>query len=422
MYLKSNKVVITFRNIADECTVSDMPTVEVRDGPVMLALPLAYNSRQVHFNDPSRDTPCPVRLWNPDTTMHLRLDVMGTDKQEADCDTDVIQVSEMSSGYYLERSCNRGKNPVYRQSASDSLIVTSTTDVYMRAATVDSDCDGNIVRITADNSQIKEQMIPRAGKYSNLDTCKYLISGENREDTVHLTLTWETTAHRNQSSHDTVCQGDYINIYDGDRETSAVLFSSCWSRDETDGAISTTVVSSQRHLLVVLDADAKIEGKSANMEFHSIPGGHHCTNITEVHVDVNGTSLTAPNYPGLFPMNQVCVYRIIAENREDSLVIDVQAANLDKHCNSYLAVFHGRYEIMSTGFPAGRICEEDKQTFRIHGSVATMVAVSGNVARPYAWRVSIYVEKSGHSTGNTVTFSLTVLILIHATQLFVCNA
>ncbi|XP_012942545.1 cubilin [Aplysia californica] len=361
-----------------------IPSIEIGDSPVMFSMPYSRNSES---------TICPLRLQTMDENRQLRLDVMGVDESPASCSSDVLRVTGPGPKAVM-KYCNRGENPVYR--GESRMVVTSKTQskIFMRAAAVSSECNGLTSDFTAYPDLVVELSLPDDKDYINLSQCRALIRTRHDDEIIHLSIKWSLPLLQpgGHSDSDT-CSGDYLNVYDGASESAPLLYSSC-HRSKNQGRVADAMlVSRQSSLLVVLDADAKIEGSAVKLEYHSIPGGKYCSGREEIMVNGSRTNLTSLNYPDSLPLRQKCVYELKAESSEEVIVVNVLDSNLAANCETMLTVYEGEYQ---TGLEdtqvVGRICGQDTGTFRIHGGHGVLYTKSDQVKGPGGWMLEVYTE------------------------------
>lgn len=374
------------------CTALDRATIEVKKDPVIFPLP--------YYVDGS-GSPCPVSLMNLDEDKFLRLDVMGTSKGEASCDSNLIDVSVSRRKKQVKKECNIATStPVYRHTSSEGLKITPKTDilVYLRASTVPKVCSGVVNRKEAVEDLIIKDHIPSKDGYPNFAHCKYLISADKLGGMVSLNLTWDRT----QEDEDLPgAPGDFITIYDGANAASAVLFSSKDNPEMLESGVL-NIVSTQKDMLLILDSDARITGNAVHISYHSVPGGNYCPSTSQkIMLGRQFKYIMSPNYPDAVPVHQTCSYHLVPENPEDSIVVEVLEADAQTECNStdLLTLYDGDLEDTSPTNVLGRVCGKDNHKFK-HSKDVTLLATSGENAGSGGWKVKAYTQAKSSSQTN----------------------
>ncbi|KAK3775859.1 hypothetical protein RRG08_041571 [Elysia crispata] len=403
IYLTSDKAMLTFeptegaqfdenddlilristRSLTYLCSSTNHALLEVEKDPVVFPLPYVVDGS---------GNACPVTLVTRDPdNQYLRVDVMGTSKGEATCDSDLIDVMVSRRKKKVDKDCNEATStPVYRQTSLDSLDIISKSDslVYLRASTVPKICSGIVNKREAFEDVVVKEHVPSKDGYPNLAHCRYLITADKLGDIVSLNITWKKSQNETDLPS---APGDFIKIYDGEDDESAVLFSSLDKPESLEDKI-VTVVSTQKDMLLVLDSDARITGNALHIAYFALTGGNYCPSRKQkIMLDRQAQYIMSPNYPDALPLRQTCLYHLVAENPEDKIVVEVVEVNMTSKCDSLLTLYDGDVTSSSAKTTLGQVCGNDKPKFK-HDKDITLLATSGDTLNPGGWKIKVYTQ------------------------------
>ncbi|XP_033647325.1 fibrillin-2-like [Asterias rubens] len=132
------------------------------------------------------------------------------------------------------------------------------------------------------------------GQYPTDAMCAWLISSEEGN---HVSLTFSSFEVEESSG----CYYDYVQVFDGADDTATLIGRFCG--DETPR----TITSTGSKLLIKFISDSSI----ARLGFHA----NFSTGCSRNFDEPSG-QLTSPNYPGYYPSNQNCIYKITVANNK----------------------------------------------------------------------------------------------------------
>jgi cubilin len=209
------------------------------------------------------------------------------------------------------------------------------------------------------------QFITLAGypnHYLNLMDCQWNITADSPSSVVVLKL---LDFSLEASSW---CIKDSVHIYDGPSTNSSTIQELC-------GLVPTTqLTSSGSSLLVTFHSDLSGYNKGFRLYYTSLEKSALCTNVPLLATE-NANYITSPNYPGMYPSNMDCHWRISADSPSRVVVLkltDFVFTGFQPPCDrDYVAIYDG----YSTSSPQIKtLCGNVPSTqFRSTGPFLTVV-------------------------------------------------
>ncbi|CAG5127301.1 unnamed protein product, partial [Candidula unifasciata] len=136
-------------------------------------------------------------------------------------------------------------------------------------------CSGVSLTKLATTSLLMEDTLPRGFKHTvPAQSCisKYLITAVNENLTIALWLQWSHLAgQKNNNPASDVCLGDFVNVYDGNTESSPLLFSTCHTNNQPDLLGETRVIGTGNKMLVLYESDDVADSNVARIIYYAVP-------------------------------------------------------------------------------------------------------------------------------------------------------
>nr|KAG5702870.1 hypothetical protein BaRGS_019089 [Batillaria attramentaria] len=420
--LRNLRFKVETRSNVETCTPSQTPVLEFEKAPLYFSVPYATNS--------AGGGSCPVQVTqlNPEHNRGgLRVDIMTVNRDTVlfDCkaNTDAVMFYEGTAVDEDKRAAGECwghyVGPVFRTMyGTATFVAVQGKTVFLRVVPLVYHSQSCVKWMYLAEEDTYRQMAatltfptgPIPSMLAPYSLCHILFEADESDYPL---VKFDIDFKRGQGC---APGGDYILAYNGNTTDEPAIFRYCYRQKETRFVIGQT-----NRMLVQFITDGDHNFGEVTMTYYSVAGRTQdklpcpvdpetgSPRTRELEATAEWQALTSVNYPGYYPPNSECLYKITAK-ADEVVHVKVVDTHFDPKCDDRL-VFYDEYPIGDNVI--GHVCGGDLDVKPIESSAQSMLVVftSDNQRNMGGWKLEYRSAEPSTSDSKSTKVCTTALVV-----------